>query len=353
MQHIFNLPFFFILGRPRSGTTLLRSIFDAHPSVNIPPEHINLIHLYYKYRFKKGNWTHKELECFYHDFSEHNAIKTLWKLNDESIKTQLYKLEGQTASFEQLIKLIYYNYQSLYTKDRIQILGDKSPVNSLYAKKLVKVFPSARFIHLVRDYRGNLSSMLRYEVFSPSVTTIVSQWKYSVNQIEQLATNYPDKFITIRYEDLVKDPQGVITRMCSFLNINFNPVMLDSQKREEIIKQSYDQSFISEWHPNLPMEISENNIDKWKQKLSPSAIRLADYIAGKTGEKYYYTRIYSRFAPGFRFISIMKILAFYNREIHRHLFDNLPYKWKAKIRNRRFILSKEIIIFYHRIIGRK
>ena len=51
-----NLPFFFILGRPRSGTTLLRTILDAHPNIVIPPENSYLIHLYFKYRHAGVKW---------------------------------------------------------------------------------------------------------------------------------------------------------------------------------------------------------------------------------------------------------------------------------------------------------
>jgi hypothetical protein len=353
LEPITNFPFFFILGRPRSGTTLLRSIFDAHPSVNIPPEHINMIHLYFKYRFKTDRWNKKDIDQFYTDFSNHNAIKILWKLDDEKVKEQLYNLTGEKARFADLIRIIYYNYQSLNTKEKLLILGDKSPVNSLYSKTLLHAFPDARFIHLVRDYRGNLASMLKYDVFSPSVTTIVSQWKKSVKQIEALANIYPERFFTLKYEDLVADPLNITIELCRFLNIPYDPVLLDTKKREEVIIRSYGNDFINEWHPNLQKEISAENITKWKQKLNSAEICQADFIVGKTAEKYGYISIYSHFSLGFRFISFLKILAFYNREVQRHIFDQLPYKWKEKIRSRKFILSKEIIILYRRIFGRK
>lgn len=49
MVNIADTPFIFIVGRPRSGTTLLRTLYDAHPNVNIPPECQFVVNLYGKY----------------------------------------------------------------------------------------------------------------------------------------------------------------------------------------------------------------------------------------------------------------------------------------------------------------
>ncbi|NQU34666.1 MAG: sulfotransferase [Bacteroidetes bacterium] len=49
MEQLNKIPFFFVVGRPRSGTTLLRTLFDAHPNVSFPPECQFIINLYPKY----------------------------------------------------------------------------------------------------------------------------------------------------------------------------------------------------------------------------------------------------------------------------------------------------------------
>ena len=61
-----ELPFIFIVGRPRSGTTLLMSLFDAHPNVIIPPECAMILNLFPKYR-KLRNWDKKHLLSFYNE----------------------------------------------------------------------------------------------------------------------------------------------------------------------------------------------------------------------------------------------------------------------------------------------
>ena len=56
-------PFFFILGRPRSGTTLLKALFDAHPNVKIPPELPIFLPLYQKFRHVK-KWDRQNILSF-------------------------------------------------------------------------------------------------------------------------------------------------------------------------------------------------------------------------------------------------------------------------------------------------
>lgn len=59
-----KIPVFFILGRLRSGTSLLRTLFDAHPNVMIPPEYPQFFYLYARYKDKK-QWSQAEIRDFF------------------------------------------------------------------------------------------------------------------------------------------------------------------------------------------------------------------------------------------------------------------------------------------------
>ena len=65
-QKVEKIPVFFILGRPRSGTTLLRTLFDAHPNVATPVECAFIINMRQKYA-KVTNWTKELLTSFHED----------------------------------------------------------------------------------------------------------------------------------------------------------------------------------------------------------------------------------------------------------------------------------------------
>ena len=197
IEQIRNLPFFFIMGRPRSGTTLLRTLLDVHPQINIPLENSGMIHLYFKYRRVK-QWPQAKINALLSDFRKLKFIES-WKLDWDSIESDFQQASGHQLRFHELVKLFYFHYQSEFKKEDFICLGDKSPLNSLYSRELTHVFPEAKFIHLVRDYRANLASMRKHDVFSPSRTVILMQWKKSIRQIRQLASGQPGRFLEIRY----------------------------------------------------------------------------------------------------------------------------------------------------------
>ncbi len=351
IDQIRKLPFFFILGRPRSGTTLLRTLLDVHPNIIIPLENPSMIHLYFKYRYVK-HWDVKNLNNIFCDFKNLNFIKS-WKLDWEGIKDIFENLSKMQISFHEIIKLFYYHYQSEFTKEEIRCLCDKTPLNSLYSKEISRVFPGAKCIHLVRDYRANLASMSKHDVFSPSLTGILMQWKKSVNQISKLTVENPQRFFLVRYEDLVSDPEGTYKLICNFLKVKYMPELLDPEYRKNAINNIYASEFLNQWQPDLSGKISTSNIEKWKIDLSADSIRKADYIAGKTGQRFQYYSLSKAYSPVFILKVEIKKLLFHLNEMNRYLYDRLPYKMKIRIRNRKFILSHKFIQFYQKQFGKR
>jgi hypothetical protein len=353
IKSIIGIPFFLILGRPRSGTTLLRSLLDAHPNVIIPPEHSNMIHLFFRYQTKNARLTDKISAHFLKDFYQAKTIRTQWKLNMDAIRNNLHALNGERFSFTDMIKTVYFGYQSVHPKENILAMGDKSPVNSLYARKINKVFSDSKFIHLVRDYRANLASMMKQDLFSPSASMILMQWKKSVHRIDRLAARYPGRYLTIRYEDFVTDPAKHFMKICDFLNIPYIPGVLDAEKRRKTVKSTYASDFIRVWQPDLDRNITSENIGKWQNELSEKLIRKADFIAGRTGMKFGYQPTYKHFGVLFRCTMNFGTMFFYLNEVNRYLYDRLPYFLKPLIRERKFIISHQIIHLKHRLFDKE
>lgn len=348
-DRILQLPFFFVLGRPRSGTTLLRTLLDAHPNIAIPLENSGMIHLYFRYR-KVRQWETGKLNQLRSDFLELDSVKN-WRMDREGIRERLEDLSEYQPMFHQIIRLFYYHYRSEFPKEGIRCIGDKSPLNSLYSKEISRAFPDAKFIHLVRDYRANLASMGRQDLFSPSSTAILMQWKKSADQISRLTADHPGRFLHIRYEDLVSDPEGVFRRVCDFLRVRFIPRLLDPEHRERAIRNLYDPEFLDQWQPDLSKKITTAYTETWKTGLSPAAVSKADYIAGKTGKRFHYFPQKEDHGPLFILKMEIKKILFHLNELNRYLYDRLPLKMKHRIRNRKFILSYRLIRIYKRKIG--
>ena len=348
-ERIIQLPFFFILGRPRSGTTLLRTLLDAHPNIVIPLENSGMIHLYFKYR-KVRHWDPEKLDRLAADFFHLDNVKN-WKLDREGIREKLGDLSGKYYSFHQLIRIFYYHYRSEFRKEEIRILGDKSPLFSLYPKQISRAFPDARFIHLVRDYRSNLLCMFGEDLFSPSETFILMQWKKSAEQISRLKADRPERFLTLRYEDLVSDPESMYREVCEFLRVKFLPGLLDPETRKNAVRSLYSPEFLDQWQPGLSGKITTAHIEKWKTGLPDRSVMKADYIAGKTGAGFHYLPLNEDFRFLFKFKMQIKIVLFRLQEMNRYLYDRIPLKLKTRIRNRKFILSYRLIEYYKRRFG--
>src|SRR3712207_1470296 len=134
-------PPFFIVGSARSGTTLLRLMLNAHPSVAVPPES----------RFVVELWTGAErvnVAQLLAKLAAHTRFQA-WDLPIEMVE---HELEGVTgAPYATAIEAAYQAYARGSGKSR---WGDKTPRYVESIPLLAKLWPDSRFVHLVRDGRN-------------------------------------------------------------------------------------------------------------------------------------------------------------------------------------------------------
>lgn len=211
-------PMFFILGRGRSGTTLLMSMLNAHPDVFVPSESLLLLKIALAYRRKPitlRRWPKISADIW----SEKERMK-LWRITPESLDLAISKvLAKKSLSANQLIKLIYQQEASLH-KSQIQLLGDKNPNHALFASMIFQIFPEAKFIHLIRDPYDNVHSYRQVPFDLQHAALLAYRWKYFNDQIRLLKKSIPDQFFTIKYEDLVSIPDRIMYDLLNFLNLS-------------------------------------------------------------------------------------------------------------------------------------
>jgi hypothetical protein len=275
-----DLPVFFIVGRGRSGSTLLRSAFDAHPNITIPLESRFVQYLFYRYhRIKK--WTP---ELALKAISDIDKSFEPLDLDHREIFKQV-KLYHNNLSFQLVCKIIYISSSVSVNKKDIQCIGDKNPRYTFFIPRLIKIFPQARFIHLVRDYRANALAVTRAAKVIGEIKAIpvaVARWKYYNRIIDRLKNRFPERFYTLRYEDLVEDPEKCLRQLCEFVGVNFSKTMLNYEVN--IDNYFFDNSF-SRLHQSLKKPFDISKISEWQEKLSRYEIMLCEILAGDYGEK--------------------------------------------------------------------
>jgi len=288
-----ELPFFIILGRPRSGTTLLRTLLDAHPNVTIPVECPLLMRMYGKYGRRK-QWDTKVLNSFFNDLFKIVKFEN-WIIDKEKLKANLLKMTGH-YTYMDICKVVFSNYISFYPKNEVMVLGDKNPAYSKFAKRVSKMFPEARYIHITRDYRDHILSMLNVGLAQPLVSFLAYQWKLSFKTITRLSKKKPESFYTLRYEDLVLNTEVKLREICNFLSIEYDPVVLNYAERQDEFNKIFDQETLDRYADSLFKPIKPDRIGLWKKALKEKDIKMADVVLGSCSEKAGYERKYKNFS---------------------------------------------------------
>ncbi len=330
-----DIPLFFILGRPRSGTTMLASLFDAHPNVALPFECPLIINLYSKYANIRV-WDKKLINEFTNDVIDQRKFDS-WRVNKDTLLNSLLQMAGKN-SFETMIKALYLNFNSLFDKKEISLIGDKNPVYSIYPKQLVKLFPNAKFIHLTRDYRDNILSIKNVDFEAPITALLAYRWRFAEKRILKEISKSPDRFYTIMYEDFVSTPKKFLKEMCQFLNIEYKPETLEFHKNKDKIFENFDRKHIEKYHSSLLRPITVDKIYGWKRKMCEKDIMVADKVVGNIAEASNYQRKYPY--KGLPYLSTL-LWVNYGRFAYlmRFITDRLPFKMKMRIRNKGPLLA--------------
>lgn len=328
METLPQIPIFFIIGRPRTGTTLLQSLFDAHPNVSIPWECQFVLNLFPRY----GNitrWTREILAGFYSDLLKQWQFSS-WNIDHNRLEAELMACEG-AYTYRQICQVVYLNYISFYAKESVSLIGDKNHGYTIYTDRLRKIYPDARFVYILRDYRDNFHSVKRVDFEVPVVSLVVYKWKYFYKKALQASRKYPESFFFIRYEDLVTEPELYFRKLCEFLGIPYNSEVFDFYKMKGKAGEIYPAEVLEKHHKSLFNPINTSRLGLWKKSMSETQVRIADQVAGEFADQAGYQRKYTGFSLWIAVLAFPGV--FYARSIYflTYIIDRFPYRLREKI----------------------
>lgn len=213
-----------IVGSPRSGTTLLRFMLDAHSELAIPPE-TGFLTLGEKLT-GKGD---KLREKFFHTVINYSEPSRSWpdfEIPEEVFWMALTQVTPFTIS--EGYRTFYRLYAERCGKPR---WGDKTPIYCRYIQSIRRVLPEARFVHIIRDGRDAALS-LRRMWFSPGweIETQALYWRDCVLAARRAGVGHED-YMEIRYEDLVLNTRQTLEQVCAHLALTFEDAMLSYYER--------------------------------------------------------------------------------------------------------------------------
>ena len=257
-----NSPFF-IVASARSGTTFLRLTLNAHPLVAVPPES----------RFITELWREEQRvgrESFLTDLAAHKRFRA-WELDIEDVRREIGTAEE--LRYADAVGAAYLAYAK---KNGKTYWGDKTPRYVEHIPFLARLFPESKFIHLVRDGRNVALSYSHVDFGPKNVARAARLWARRVGAgIKDGRALGSGRYLEIRNEDLAGDTTTEVKKVCSFLELDFDPLMLDENERAkgEVHKVT---------HHHTPAASGRTHYSEWHDEMSPGDVEMFEAVAGST-----------------------------------------------------------------------
>jgi len=262
-----DLRYFFILGTPRSGTTLLQSMLMRGSGVVIPPE-THFIHVLWERRDQIDLETDEG-----------------WDLARGAVlaRNETSEIEMDLARFDEILAGGPRTYGTLFRAwlggiaalhPGARMLGEKSTDHVEHVLELLAIVPGAKFVQIVRDPRD--VALSHHQVWGRTVLQTAVRWRRDVEaarDYERLLS--PGQFRLIRYDDLVTRTRGTLGQVCEMLGIEFRDVMLHPGGRRV-------RGFASdEKHKFRTLKrVTTERIGRFRREMKPMDVATVERVCG-------------------------------------------------------------------------
>jgi hypothetical protein len=260
----------FIVGSPRSGTTLLRFMLSSHPNIYIPDETGFIPHLV------KPSHIGDKL----HLNEVHSLLDRIGRLNYQ---------------WRNLVKDIPSFYRALPSPNLTNVLdalfhrviadqhairwGDKTPLYVRYISIIISIFPQAQFIHVIRDGRDAILSaqhkwgltkfwyMDNYYLIQNWITNITCGRRNGISLSKS-------QYYELHYEMLVREPEYTLQHICNYLGESYHLEMLAYTLLANQVGPGPDN------HTEVLQPISTASIGRWLTEMSVFDRKMVNHLAG-------------------------------------------------------------------------
>lgn len=273
----------FLTGHRKSGTSLLLSLFDNHPDLNIFPVDFTFFYSYFPIFIKKklnkkkllkrvsdiykSNFKKLDYDARYNKLKINNSIRNIKK------NFTLKDLLSKKKFFFKIIK--EWLRQTKSDKNKNLVVKETSQL--IYFNDYNKIFKNLRMINIIRDPRDNFSSIksgqkkyyrLINENYTTSFFSFLYRYKSDLTAANILKNN--KNYLNVRYEDLVNNTKIEMKKISKFLNIKYQPSLLEpTLLGKKYLGNNFDNKLFG---------ISKKNTSNWKKRISQDEIKIIEYF---------------------------------------------------------------------------
>jgi len=262
----------FIVGMPRSGTTLLSMQLNRHRDVAVAPE------THYYDKFRPWRWpAERKLPDFIHKILS-DPVLTAFEFTDFEVNDIVTRVQaGQNPGHPRLLQLMLATWARRHRKT---VLVEKTPSHAFHLSQIRADFPGGRFLHVVRDPRDVLVSLREVPWRRRSVLGHVGDWARCARLQDKLGAN----LLEVRYEDLVNDTDRVLARVSDFLGVESGAWL-----EQEALPLNYDP-IREPWKRGASLAPDPSRIGRWRNVLDQPTLYAVDSKLGGLLESEGYRR---------------------------------------------------------------
>lgn len=260
----------FVMGCPRSGTTLLQLMLHRHSRIAIPPEN----------RFVLSGYLQRREFGDLRD-PENRARLAAWIVDRRGSKFADLGLDADGVraaimsgppSLGGAFATVLRAYAERFGKPR---WGDKRPAYLTNVGAIRALFPTAQLVTIVRDGRDCAASLKEMPwQRRKDIASLAAQWAYNVDCGRRAARKLPaDSYYELRYEDLVAEPATQLRKLCDYLGEEFEPAMTEPAG---IAPQAVPKQ--KTWHERTREAVAPVRVASWRTRLTPDEIAFCDTV---------------------------------------------------------------------------
>ncbi|MFO8099851.1 MAG: sulfotransferase [Salinibacter sp.] len=268
----------FIVGMPRSGTTLLSALLDAHPSIAITPE----THFYTRC-WEAAAPASERPDDVWARLVQQPGVQDMQLTEAEIERIWSRARAADRPAPPDLLRALGTTYAE---RSGAEIWGEKTPDHLAHVPAMLRNFPDAAVLCIVRDPRDVCLSLRDMPWNHDSLPEAAWTWRRYAQKSLRYRDAFSEHFHIIRYEDLLEDPEAELRAVAEWVGVTFDDRMLRFHHQEGGPADTDREP----WKAKMHRPVDPTNKEKWRTHMTAAERAVVEIVAGAALPAYGYPR---------------------------------------------------------------